>query len=75
MAEANNANRSDLEAKGTTAPELQHKGGEATPAAGTFEDPGDQLDTDSTDYAKLLDFYDSSFRNIAEGEVVKGTVR
>ncbi len=74
MAEANTTNRSDLEATGAIAPELQHKGGEPTQAAGTPEEPGDQLDTDSTEYAQLLDFYDSSFRNIAEGEVVKGTV-
>src|SRR5213596_2510473 len=32
----------------------------------------DQLDP--AEYARLLDVYDSSFRNIAEGEVVKGTV-
>src|SRR3970282_91822 len=32
----------------------------------------EQLDPD--EYARLLDVYDSSFRNIAEGEVVKGTV-
>jgi small subunit ribosomal protein S1 len=31
-------------------------------------------DTDPEEYAKLLEFYDTSFRNIAEGEVVKGTV-
>jgi small subunit ribosomal protein S1 len=29
---------------------------------------------DPQEYASLLDLYDSSFRNIAEGEVVKGTV-
>jgi small subunit ribosomal protein S1 len=29
---------------------------------------------DPQEYARLLDLYDSSFRNIAEGEVVKGTV-
>ena len=29
---------------------------------------------DPAEYARLLDIYDSSFRNIAEGEVVKGTV-
>ena len=29
---------------------------------------------DPEEYAKLLDVYDNSFRNIAEGEVVKGTV-
>src|SRR5512140_1117639 len=72
----NNASSTDLAARGgATAPEGQHEGGEPTPAAGTTTiEPGDQLDTDSAEYAKLLDFYDSSFRNIAEGEVVKGTV-
>src|SRR5687768_10637618 len=29
---------------------------------------------DPQEYARLLDLYDTSFRNIAEGEVVKGTV-
>ncbi|HEX7485871.1 MAG TPA: 30S ribosomal protein S1 [Vicinamibacterales bacterium] len=74
MADANSTNSSDLAASGTTDPELQHKGGEPTPADGTPVEPGDQPDTDSAEYAKLLDFYDTSFRNIAEGEVVKGTV-
>jgi small subunit ribosomal protein S1 len=74
MADANSANGSDLAAEETTTPELQHQGGEPTPATGASRDPGDQLDTDSAEYATLLDFYDSSFRNIAEGEVVKGTV-
>src|SRR5207237_1204822 len=32
----------------------------------------DQIDPQ--EYARLLDLYDNSFRNIAEGEVVKGTV-
>ena len=32
----------------------------------------DQVDPE--EYARLLDLYDTSFRNIAEGEVVKGTV-
>src|SRR5687768_18241981 len=35
-------------------------------------DDDDQVDPD--EYARLLDIYDNSFRNIAEGEVVKGTV-
>src|SRR6187399_2417452 len=30
--------------------------------------------TDPQEYARLLEFYDTSFRNLAEGEVVKGTV-
>ncbi len=34
--------------------------------------PDDQVDPQ--EYARLLDLYDTSFRNIAEGEVVKGTV-
>jgi small subunit ribosomal protein S1 len=34
----------------------------------------DDAQIDPEDYARLLDIYDSSFRNIAEGEVVKGTV-
>ena len=29
---------------------------------------------DPDEFSRLLDFYDNSFRNIAEGEVVKGTV-
>jgi small subunit ribosomal protein S1 len=36
-------------------------------------DPSDQ-DVTPDEYARLLDVYDSSFRNIAEGEVMKGTV-
>jgi small subunit ribosomal protein S1 len=35
-------------------------------------DDDDQIDADA--FAKMLDAYDNSFRNIAEGEVVKGTV-
>jgi transcriptional accessory protein Tex/SPT6 len=35
-------------------------------------DDDDQIDP--VEYARLLDVYDNSFRNIAEGEVVKGTV-
>ena len=31
-------------------------------------------DMDPAEFSRLLDLYDSSFRNIAEGEVVKGTV-
>jgi len=34
----------------------------------------DEAQMDPDEYARLLDVYDSSFRNIAEGEVVKGTV-
>src|SRR5580765_3597652 len=34
----------------------------------------DDEQLDPAEFAKLLDVYDNSFRNIAEGEVVKGTV-
>jgi small subunit ribosomal protein S1 len=74
MADVNSNSNSDLAAEGSTNPERQREGGEPTPETGTMRDPGDQLEADSAEYAKLLDFYDSSFRNIAEGEVVKGTV-
>ena len=44
-------------------------------AGGIVALPRDDDDqTDPAEYARLLDSYDSSFRNIAEGEVVKGTV-
>ncbi len=42
----------------------------ATPQiTGGFDD-----DMDPAEFSRLLDLYDNSFRNIAEGEVVKGTV-
>src|SRR5215471_8785696 len=58
------------------------KGGVATSERGDRGDRGslkarprdDDDRLDPAEYAKLLDVYDSSFRNIAEGEVVKGTV-
>ncbi len=34
----------------------------------------DEQQVDPQEYARLLDLYDNSFRHIAEGEVVKGTV-
>src|SRR3990170_1992899 len=40
-----------------------------TPQGGAFDDQ-----IDRQEYEALLNLYDSSFRNIAEGEVVKGTV-
>ena len=54
-------------------PAGQPQGGATTTRPGfspTLSD--DAMDPD--EYRKLLDIYDSSFRNIAEGEVVKGTV-
>jgi small subunit ribosomal protein S1 len=43
------------------------------PGFSSFSSPQDG-DVDPQEYAQLLELYDSSFRNLAEGEVVKGTV-
>src|SRR6187401_796698 len=51
------------------------QGGGATGTAersSGFSPQDDQVDPQ--EYARLLDLYDNSFRNIAEGEVMKGTV-
>jgi S1 RNA binding family protein len=53
----------------------QIRGGAKTHSGfSTFSSSRDGEDVDPQEYAALLDFYDNSFRNIAEGEVVKGTV-
>ena len=44
------------------------------PGFSTFSLAQDGTEIDPQEYARLLEFYDTSFRNIAEGEVVKGTV-
>ena len=44
----------------------------AAKSSSSFSHRDDQVDPE--EYARLLDLYDNSFRNIAEGEVVKGTV-
>src|SRR5262245_53351362 len=49
-------------------------GGKTQSGIVTFSSHRDGDDIDPQEYARLLDFYDNSFRNIAEGEVVKGTV-
>ena len=54
MADVNSNSSSDLAAEGSITPEHQREGGEPTPEAGTTMDPGDQTDTDSAEYAKLL---------------------
>lgn len=68
MANVDNISTSELAAQAATS---QTKGGEAEPMAGRV-DPDHGVDP--AEYARLLDMYDSSFRNISEGEVVKGTV-
>jgi len=55
----------------TERPERGERTDKGTLKARPREDD-DQIDP--AEYARLLDSYDNSFRNIAEGEVVKGTV-
>ena len=45
----------------------------ATPVAAPPEEPA-EAGFDAEEYERLLDMYDVSFRNFAEGEVVRGTV-
>jgi small subunit ribosomal protein S1 len=54
-------------------PASQAQGGDEPTTPGTTTTYDDSA-MDPAEYARLLDIYDSSFRNIAEGEVVKGTV-
>jgi small subunit ribosomal protein S1 len=65
MANVDNSNTPDLATR-------QAKGGWVERMTGKG-DPGEH-GVDPAEYARLLDLYDTSFRNIAEGEVVKGTV-
>ena len=50
------------------------QGGVKIPAGFSTFSSSEDGDTDPQEYARLLEFYDTSFRNLAEGEVVKGTV-
>ena len=53
--------------------EQTSQGGDASGTVSGFSQrDDDQLDPQ--EHARMLDLYDSSFRNLAEGEVVKGTV-
>ena len=50
------------------------KGASAAPIATPVEAPAVPTSMDADEYERLLDMYDVSFKNFAEGEVVKGTV-
>src|SRR4029079_11136180 len=58
-----------IDRSGREAPGRGERGGGLKPRDGE-----DAAERDPAEYAQLLDIYDTSFRNIAEGEVVKGTV-
>jgi small subunit ribosomal protein S1 len=61
-----------VEPQSASAPTVSHPKGR--PAVKTTSPWGQDREEDPQEYARLLDLYDNSFRNIAEGEVVKGTV-
>ncbi len=59
------------ESAGAHTPAAQASGKAAAKTIATW---GRDEDTDPQEYETLLNLYDNSFRNLAEGEVVKGTV-
>lgn len=59
----------EIHEEGGRVPSRSGQGTHLTPLRSDDDD-----DIDTQEYARLLDLYDTSFRNIAEGEVVKGTV-
>jgi small subunit ribosomal protein S1 len=63
-----------LEPRGASAPGANQPSGRHTLKPSPMVQGGMNDDADPAEYAQLLDLYDNSFRNLAEGEVVKGTV-
>src|SRR5690242_3144910 len=61
-------------ADGTKKTQNTQGGVKIHPGFSTFSSDRDGGDVDPQEYARLVEFYDTSFRNLAEGEVVKGTV-
>ncbi len=71
MAISQDEQNSTKESAGAHTPTAQAAGKASAKTIATW---GRDDDTDPQEYARLLDLYDNSFRNLAEGEVVKGTV-
>ena len=63
-----------LEPQGAPTPGASQPAGRHTLKATPQVHGGFDEDMDPAEFSRLLDLYDNSFRNIAEGEVVKGTV-
>ena len=63
-----------LEPQGASAPGTSQPAGRHTLKATPQNRGGFEEEMDPAEFSRLLDLYDNSFRNIAEGEVVKGTV-
>ncbi len=62
------------EPQGASTPGASQPAGRHTLKATPQIHGGFDEEMDPAEFARLLDLYDNSFRNIAEGEVVKGTV-
>ena len=60
------------EPKGATTPTATAAGRQAPKTTALWAKDDESINPE--EFARLLDLYDNSFRNIAEGEVVKGTV-
>ena len=52
----------------------QNTGGVKIPSGFSTFSASQDSEIDPQEFAQMLELYDSSFRNLAEGEVVKGTV-
>ncbi|MGE0360170.1 MAG: 30S ribosomal protein S1 [Vicinamibacterales bacterium] len=63
-----------VEPQGASAPGASQSAGRHTLKATPQTRGGFDEEMDPAEFSRLLDLYDNSFRNIAEGEVVKGTV-
>jgi small subunit ribosomal protein S1 len=63
-----------VEPQGASAPGASQSAGRHTLKATPQHRGGFEEEMDPAEFSRLLDLYDNSFRNIAEGEVVKGTV-
>jgi small subunit ribosomal protein S1 len=63
-----------LEPQGASTPGATQPAGRHTLKATPHTKGGFDEEMDPAEFSRLLDLYDNSFRNIAEGEVVKGTV-
>jgi small subunit ribosomal protein S1 len=71
MAISQDEHKRAVEPQSATAPVTRAA---AKAVAKTTSPWGAHDETDPAEFARLIDLYDNSFRNIAEGEVVKGTV-
>ncbi|MDP1572010.1 MAG: 30S ribosomal protein S1 [Vicinamibacterales bacterium] len=63
-----------LDTPAASAPRVPQPAGRQTLKPSPMVQGGYDDEMDPTEFAQLLDLYDNSFRNLAEGEVVKGTV-